>query len=150
MGQLELFSLKGKVSRKLQACSLPLTLQIFKLHVSPPQIHESHWNSSRRHFAEKRRLGLHPFHQPMSAETFMTEKWDQVSAIHPCLPSMTIPVIHPFHDCHPMTAIHEEKGMGIQLPSVKVREVGPAWNPRLCQPSVRQVLKNHLGQFEKG
>lgn len=79
----------------------------------------------------------------------MTEKLDQEG--HPSMPAIHD---HPLSSIHaitlPMTAIHdEEKGMGIQLPSVKVREVGPAWKPRLCQ-SVRQVPKNHFGQLKKG
>ena len=146
MGQLELFSLEDEVSRKLKAGSLSLTLQIFKLHGSPPKI--TNQIDIKKAF-------------------FRKKDWDSIHAINPSLrkidrkigssfghPSMPAIHDHPLSSVHainhPMTAIHEEKGMGIQLPSVKVREVGPAWNPRLCQPSVRQVLKNHFGQFKKG
>ena len=129
MGRLELFSPEDEVSRKLTAGSVSLTLQILKLHVSPPKI-TNHIGIHQEGILQKKNWdSIHAITHP--CRKLMTEKWDQEGIL--------LSSIHAIN--HPMTAIHdEEKGMGIQLPSVKVREVGPAWKPRLCQPSVRKVL----------
>ena len=130
MGRLELFSLENEVCfQEIEGCFSLTHTSDLETACFTPKNHKSYWNSSRRDFTEKKLDSIHAITHP--CRKLMTEEWDQEGIL--------LSSIHAIN--HPMTAIHdEEKGMGIQLPSVKVREVGPAWKPRLGLPSVRKVL----------